>query len=101
MANRYENTSKIDREGVSGRASTIYKVPAESIEDYYVISVQGDRFDILAKEYYGSESYWYILATANPHVKRDALTIPAGHQLRIPLPLSKVLTTLNSENNNR
>jgi len=101
MKNRYENTSKIVRERVSGLGTTVYVVPPESVEDYYLITTVGDRFDILAKQYYGSEKYWYVIASANPHIRRDSLNIEPGYQIRIPLPLARVLSTMTVENNRR
>lgn len=101
MANRYSNIPVRTEEGKQIYSSTVYKVPSESTEDYYVISTVGDRFDILAQEYYNDSKLWYILAAANPAVRRDALFIEPGIQIRIPLPLAKVLAELNSENNNR
>lgn len=101
MKNRYENTSKIIREKTSGIGTTIYTVPPESIEDYYLITTVGDRFDILSKQYYGDEKYWYVIATANPHIRRDSLNIEPGYQIRIPLPLGRVLNSMTIENNRR
>ena len=56
MKNRYENTSKIIRERVSGLGTTVYVVPPESVEDYYLISTVGDRFDILANQHFSPKN---------------------------------------------
>lgn len=98
---RYSNTSDITLDGTSAKGSTVYNISPESTEDYYVISTLGDRFDILANEYYKDSSLWYILAAANPSVRRDSIFIEPGNQIRIPLPLSKVLAKLRSDNKNR
>ncbi len=99
--NRYNNTSTREKEGTFLKSTTVYSIPAESTEDYYLISTLGDRFDILAQEYYNDSKLWYILAAANPTVRRDTLVIEPGIQIRIPLPLGKVLTEINSQNSNR
>ena len=83
------------------RSTSIYKIFEESSEDYYVISTEGDRFDTLASEYYRDSSLWYIIAAANPTVRRDTMYITPGYQIRIPLPLSKVLTVIERENKTR
>lgn len=95
---RYDSTFSRNIEGRRAKGSLIYNIPPESQDDYYLISTMGDRFDILAQEYYGSSVYWYIIAAANPNLKRDTLTIEPGVQIRIPLPLGKVLTSINSGN---
>lgn len=99
--NRYNSTSEINYDGIKVKGSTVYTVPPESTEDYYLISTIGDRFDTLANEYYRDASLWYIIASANPSIRRDTLYIEPGHQIRIPLPLSKVLTVLSNENLSR
>ena len=99
--NRYGNTSDRKVEGVSIKSSTVYNAPAESTEDIYLISTLGDRFDILAQEYYNDSSLWYVIASANPSLRRDTLLIEPGIQLRIPLPLSKVLAKFRSDNTTR
>lgn len=98
MPSRYDDISVVIRENQRITGTATYRIPPESAEDYYVISTLGDRFDILAKEYYGSDRYWYILAAANPQVRRDTLQIEPGIQLRIPLPLNKVLISINAGN---
>lgn len=98
---RYNNTSTRKEESISVKSTTVYSIPAESTEDYYLISTLGDRFDILAQEYYRDSSLWFIIASANPTLRRDTLLIEPGNQIRIPLPLSKVLSKLRSENKSR
>lgn len=98
---RYDNTASRKEDGYSIKGSTVYNAPAESIDDIYLISTLGDRFDILAQEYYNDSSLWYIIAAANPTLRRDTLLIEPGIQLRIPLPLSKVLAKFRSDNTTR
>tara|TARA_R100000951_G_C2624351_1_gene175526 strand:- start:570 stop:872 length:303 start_codon:yes stop_codon:yes gene_type:complete len=98
---RYNNTSNITSDSKPAKGTTVYNVPAESVDDIYLISTLGDRFDILAQEYYKDSSLWYIIAAANPSIRKDTLVIEPGIQLRIPLPLSKVLAKLRSDNTTR
>jgi hypothetical protein len=66
-----------------------------SDQDIYVYTTQGDRFDTLANQYYGDQSYWWIISIANTAIAgtdlptdlpQDSLLIPEGSQIRIPAP---------------
>lgn len=71
--------------------STKYPFIDESIDDIYIITVQGDRLDNLAAQFYGDTTLYWILQQAN-ELNRDSLYPPIGHQLRIPQNLNKILT---------
>ena len=81
-------------------STTIYPDVAASEQDYYIISSTGDRFDILAKQFYNNQSYWWAIASANPNVRRDTMYIEPGLQLRIP-PLSSILDSYEQLNKAR
>lgn len=98
--NRYNTTITRVVENKEVRRSTIYPEIAPSEEDYYVITSTGDRFDILAKEFYGDQTYWWAIASANPNVRRDSLNIDPGVQLRIP-PLRTILESYEQLNRSR
>ena len=53
--------------------------------DVYLLTQEGDRLDLLAREYYGDERAWWVIASVN-NVGKGSLTLPAGLQLRIPTP---------------
>ena len=85
-SNRYEKV-KIYRiedgkdKGNVVRATKFYdKVPA-SDNDIYVITQEGDRFDLLADQFYGNSNMWWFIARAN-NMKFN--NIPVGTTLRIP-----------------
>ena len=71
------------------KGNVVYKtvrypeVPLSS-EDIYVYTQQGDRFDVLALQFYQDSSLWWIIAIGNPQVTLGSLIIPEGIQLRIP-----------------
>ena len=50
-------------------------------EDIMVMTQDGDRFDLLAHQYYGDSSLWWYIAKAN---KMKCNNIPAGLTIRIP-----------------
>jgi len=80
--------------------TAVYPEVAASEEDYYIISTVGDRFDILSKDFYGSTEYWWVIASNNPHVRRDTLYITPGVQLRIP-PFQQARQNFESLNRSR
>lgn len=58
------------------------QIKRDAIE-FVVISRPGDRFDILANEYYGDSSKWWIIAKANNFIN-GSVFIPGGIELIIP-----------------
>jgi hypothetical protein len=71
-----------------------------SFDDIYVYTTQGDRFDVLATQYYGDQSLWWIISIANTAVAgtslpsdlpQDSLVIPEGSQIRIPANYNEIL----------
>ena len=55
----------------------------KSPNDIYVITVTGDRLDLIANQYYGSPEFWWIIASANS-VGLGTTALESGIQLRIP-----------------
>ena len=92
MENRYSNSTivtgsrKIDSKGdtqlISRLSSTFYP-NLDTQGDSIVLSVPGDRLDLLAKQYYGDETFWHVIAISN-NLGRGTLNIPAGMLIRIP-----------------
>ncbi len=77
--------------------STIYPIVRASDSDMYIISEQGDRLDLLAYKYYGDQTKWWIIATAN-NINDATFYVEAGIQLRIPMDVSRVLNDLQKIN---
>ena len=83
---RYVNTYVVsDKEGMnkglSRRLTKHYRSIPESDTDIYVITQPGDRFDLLANQFYGNPNLWWYIAKAN---NLTFMTIPIGTSLRIP-----------------
>lgn len=77
--NRYQNIQKtyIDKKLVYV-TSRYPEVPITS-DDIYVYSVQGDRFDVLALQYYKNSSLWWVISIANTdQLPQNSLVIPEG-----------------------
>jgi len=99
MANRYRYTltaADSDTQRVYMK-STIYPKIKATDNDIYAITDAGDRFDLLAKKYYGDEAYWWIIATAN-NMNDGNFFIKEGIQIRIPSNINAILNDLERIN---
>jgi hypothetical protein len=55
--------------------------------DIYVYTTRGDRYDLLARSYYGDPSLWWVISRANASTQSpDSLLPVPGEQIRIPSP---------------
>ena len=70
-----------------------------SIDDIYVVTVDGDRFDLLANRYYGDVSLYWIISAANSNLPQNSLFPPPGTQIRIPTDVSAILAAYDKLNN--
>lgn len=102
MNYRYQNirTTKNSQEGNQFYSNNVYPDIPLTNEDSYVITVLGDRLDLLAFDFYGDTSYWWVIASANA-LSGDSLYLEPGAQIRIPANLSSVLNQYRQENNIR
>ena len=67
--------------------------------DIYVITSEGDRFDLLAQQFYKNTSLWWIISIANETLPQNGLFISPGTQLRIPVNIQNILIKYNELNN--
>lgn len=102
MPYRYQNTKiqKSDYSSDQMYSNNVYPDIPVINGDNYVITTLGDRLDILAKQFYGDESFWWIIASANS-LPGDSLCPPPGIQLRIPADSQKVFDQYRQFNANR
>ena len=96
--NRYQNipTIKINQKPVY-KTVKYPEIPLYE-NDIYVTTVQGDRFDVLARQYYQDESMWWIISIANASLSQNSLIIPEGIQLRIPVNIENIKSSFNNLN---
>lgn len=110
MSSRYENSNivqnskKIETDGtvrfVRRLETTLYPEFNNLLpDDTYILSQENDRLDILAKEFYGDEVFWHVIAKAN-NIGKGTLVIPPGLIIRIPYyddysPISVLIRDLN------
>jgi len=99
--NRYKNIPLfINPDNKRYYAESKYPEVVLSNNDIYVITNSGDRLDILAQQFYGDSSLWWIISIANSNLSQNSLFIPEGTQLRIPIDPSNIELTFNSLNQN-
>ena len=88
-------------EGTRYIQNSIYPDIPETVDDIYVITTVGDRYDILAKQFYRDASLWWIIASANPINTSDSLVPTPGEQLRIPANPNEIISTYEQLNKKR
>jgi len=93
MASRYErNRIQKLKDGREVYRTKIYpNIPLRD-SDIYIVTQGGDRLDTLAYQYYGDQSLWWIIATAN-NIHDAPFAVPDGTILRVP---KNYLDILNS-----
>ena len=66
---RYQNikilTDSVVKPGVRFYATVRYPEIPLSENDIYLITVSGDRLDLLAQQYYGDSNLYWIISSAN------------------------------------
>lgn len=102
MSYRYQNIqqTKYEATGSQYYVNNIYPDIPLSNEDNYVITVLGDRLDLLAFDFYGDTSFWWVIASANA-LPGDSLYLEPGTQLRIPVDISGILNQYKLTNATR
>ena len=100
--NRYRNTKIINQPNTNIKyyRDTKYPLIPLSINDIYVITTIGDRYDLLAQQYYGDFSLWWVISIANDNLPQNSLYPPVGEQIRIPINVSDILSNYRNLNRN-
>lgn len=107
MANRYKNIRKFEGGNKAYFSFPKYPEIPLSENDVYVITEEGDRYDILADQYYGDTTLWWIISIANAtsigtnlptSLPQNSMFPPIGAQIRIPANYSSVITSYNKLN---
>ena len=55
-----------------------------SSNDTYVLTESGDTLTDIANKFWNDVNLWWVIATVNPHIKKDSLHLDTDLQLRIP-----------------
>lgn len=96
---RYQTieTKRVNQIGKTFYENNIYPDILEIEGDNYVITVLGDRLDLMAQDFYGDTSYWWVIASANA-LPGDSIFPPIGAQLRIPANLQAAINSYKNIN---
>lgn len=97
---RYQNIEIIKQPSTGiryYRDSKYPRIPLSS-DDIYVITTVGDRFDLLANQYYSDSTLWWIISIANETLHQNSLFIPVGTQIRIPVNVQDIINSYNNLN---
>ena len=97
--NRYKNIKIThDLEGTRMYTTTKYPEIPRSDNDIYVITTEGDRYDVLAFNYFNDSSLWWVISSANAEYSQKSISPPVGVQIRIPGNLDSILLAYNKLN---
>ena len=95
-SNQNENLSTI---GVSYRKPNFYPEIPLSSDDIQVITNFGDRLDLMANQFYGDSTLYWIIAASNPdEVNFGSLFLTEGSQIRIPTDINEILRSYEFRN---
>lgn len=99
MNSRYQNIpiTKLNAVGTQYYTNNVYPEIPVSEQDDYVIAVLGDRMDLLAFDFYGDVSLWWVIASANS-LSGDSLYLEPGMQIRIPNDISSAINQYRNFN---
>jgi len=99
---RYSRTPVInslkENSGTRFYSTTFYPDIPYAESDIFVVTVKGDRLDLLASQFYGDPNLWWVISISNKDLPQNSLTLPIGSQLRIPIDPSRVINLFNEYN---
>jgi phage tail protein X len=95
MASRYQN-NKVQKlkDGRQVYRTKIYPNIPLTDTDMYIVTQEGDRLDTLAYQYYGDQSLWWIIATAN-NIHDASFAVENGTILRVPQNYLEIINNFN------
>lgn len=76
----------------------LYPTIERKDDDIYVMTVIGDRLDLLAWKYYSNAQLWWLLTVANPDLPKDTVFLEPGTQVRIPRQYTDILLAIQTLN---
>tara|TARA_A100001201_G_scaffold117693_1_gene101296 strand:- start:316 stop:585 length:270 start_codon:yes stop_codon:yes gene_type:complete len=79
---RYDSVKVYKNNNVQSIGTSYLPNYEEDNSDILLIATDGDRCDLLAKQFFGDESLWWFVASVN-NLKTN--NIKAGTQIRIPI----------------
>ena len=98
--NRYQDISYIkNATGKRYYKSVKYPSIPRRDSDLYAITTEGDKYDILANQFYSDSSLWWVISLANAsNHPQGSIYPPIGIQIRIPTEISSIISEYNTLN---
>ena len=95
MASRYDTnrTKKLDDGRNVYRTKLYPNIPLRD-DDIYIATQTGDRLDTLSYQFYGDQSLWWIIASAN-NIHDPSFSVPDGTILRLPKDYISLINQFN------
>jgi hypothetical protein len=96
---RYSSLPKISLpDGINkftqGYKTIRYPEVPQSDNDIWVLTTVGDRLDILANDFYGDDSLWWVISIANPDkVNFGSIYLTPGIEIRIPINYDQIVSS--------
>jgi hypothetical protein len=101
MSSRYQYSKIIkNSEGKRYYSNTVYPEIQPTLDDIYIITTINDRLDVIAYDYYGDSTLYWIIAVAN-NIPGDSLIPEPGSQIRIPRDIQSIINDYTNLNTNR
>ena len=98
---RYTNIpTSANNKGKNYKNTVKYPDIPLSFSDIYAYTDEGDRFDILAQNFYGDPSLWWVISIANPQFDQGSMFPPLGVQIRIPTNIGPIILQYDKLNGN-
>ena len=85
---RYSDITKISEKGISRLGTADLPVVEENNSDVLLITVDGDRCDLISQQYYGTPEYWWFIASTNNLTSNN---IAAGTQISVRFSLEQAI----------
>jgi len=96
---RYDNVDILTDPDTKRKYLRGVKYPAIQFDnnDIYIITVAGDRLDLLSNDYYNNvDDYWIIISANN--LPGDSIFVTPNTQLRIPIRTSEAKLAFDTLN---
>lgn len=88
---RYKNIKILeDTNGKRYYKNVFYPSIPVRVDDIFFLSTKGDRYDLVATDYYGDPTLDWIIKYANVFPK-DSLYIPEGKEVRVPISINNII----------
>jgi len=98
MSSRYQTIDTIKTDtGKQIYSQVYYPSIGDKEDDIYIITSYNDRLDLIAYDFWGDTSFWWLVAMVN-NLECDSFYPPIGTQLKIPKDVVPLINAFNKEN---